>query len=186
MNMSLRLAAFILFVQISFHSDLFGQFAENGSPLKISVIPPSPEAASLGKYGENGVGYYTGVPEISIPIANVQGLRLSLPIDISYHSGGIKVEEVASRIGLGWSLNAGGVITRTVRGLPDDEANGWIGSNSNAEAYVANPLSTQFATVLADIANGLIDAEPDIFYFNFNKKSGRFEFDKKKAIVTIP
>ncbi|MBI3221123.1 MAG: RHS repeat protein [Bacteroidetes bacterium] len=184
--MSFRLAALTLIFQISFHSHLFGQFTENGSPLKISVIPPSPEAASLGKYGENGVGYYTGVPEISIPIANVQGLRLSLPIDISYHSGGIKVEEVASRVGLGWSLNAGGVITRTVRGLPDDEANGWIGSSFNPEAFLANPLSTQFATVLADIANGLIDAEPDIFYFNFNKKSGSFYFDKNKAVVTIP
>jgi hypothetical protein len=32
------------------------------------VIPPSPTAASLGVYGNFKVGYYSGTPDITIPI----------------------------------------------------------------------------------------------------------------------
>ena len=70
-------------------------------------IPNEPTAAALGEYGEVPVSLHTGVPNISIPIFEVKGKKLSLPISLSYHAGGIKVEEVASWVGLGWSLQAG-------------------------------------------------------------------------------
>jgi hypothetical protein len=33
-----------------------------------SLIPPTPEAASLGKYGASPVAMYTGIPSISVPL----------------------------------------------------------------------------------------------------------------------
>jgi hypothetical protein len=83
---------------------------------KANVIPPSPDAAALGKFVEVPVSYYTGIPQISIPIYTIQTGNIQLPISISYHAGGVKVEDVASRVGLGWALNAGGVISRSVVG----------------------------------------------------------------------
>jgi hypothetical protein len=47
--------------------------------------------------------------------------------------GGIKVEEVASSVGLGWAFNNGGVITRNVRGMPDDKT--YIGGSLPERAY---------------------------------------------------
>jgi hypothetical protein len=85
-----------------------------------NITTASPNAASLGKYGDYPVGYNTGVPQISIPIYTVKEGTLSLPVSISYHASGLKVMEAASSIGMGWSLNAGGVITRTVVGSADD------------------------------------------------------------------
>ena len=61
---------------------------------------------------------------ISIPIYTVQEGPLSLPIGLSYHASGIKVAEMASWVGSGWSLNAGGIISRTVQGIPDDAGSG--------------------------------------------------------------
>ena len=84
------------------------------------IMPPAPNTASLGKYVENPVGYYTGVPNISIPLYEIKEKNFSLPISLSYHAGGIKVEDVSSNVGLGWVLNAGGVITRVVKDIPDD------------------------------------------------------------------
>ena len=81
-----------------------------------AIIPPAPTSASLGKYGDIPVGFHTGTPNISIPLYQLQGRALSVPISLSYHAGGMKVEEVASWVGSGWSLNAGGVITRTTHG----------------------------------------------------------------------
>ena len=85
-----------------------------------NVSIASPTAASLGKYGDFPVSYNTGLPQISIPIYTVKAGSLSLPISLSYHASGLKVQEEASWVGAGWSLNAGGMITRTVVGAADD------------------------------------------------------------------
>src|SRR5580704_2162967 len=81
-----------------------------------SVSIASPTAASLGKFGDIPVSYHTGIPNISIPIYTVQAGALKLPISLSYHASGLKVQENASWVGAGWSLNAGGAITRSVVG----------------------------------------------------------------------
>src|SRR5579863_7043768 len=89
-----------------------------------NVSISSPTAASLGKYGDIPVSYNTGIPNISIPIYSVQAGSLKLPISLSYHASGLKVEEEAGWVGAGWALNAGGMITRTVIGAPDDQGLG--------------------------------------------------------------
>src|SRR5437588_10987505 len=66
------------------------------------AIPVSADAASLGKYGSIPVGEYTGVPNVSIPLYTIKSGDLTLPVSLSYHSGGFKVEEMASSVGLGW------------------------------------------------------------------------------------
>lgn len=87
----------------------------------------SPEAASLGEYGDVPVSYYTGTPQIEIPLATIQATGVEIPVKLTYHASGIKVNEVASWVGLGWSLRAGGTITRTVRGRPDEVGGGyWV------------------------------------------------------------
>ncbi len=83
------------------------------------IIPPSPEAAALGKYGDIPVSYYTGMANVSIPIYTIPLGELSVPINLNYSTNGIKVEEEASWAGLGWALQTGGVITRSVRDIDD-------------------------------------------------------------------
>ena len=83
------------------------------------VIPPSANAASLGRYGDIPVSYYVGLPNTPLNLYTIQSKDLSLPIALSYHHSGIKVEEEASNVGLGFSGNFGGVITRTIFGLDD-------------------------------------------------------------------
>src|SRR5688572_27352866 len=110
----------LLTLLIGSSSNLKGQ--DFKLPNKTAIA--SPTAASLGKYGDIPVGYHTGLPSISIPIHTVAEGPLQLPISLSYHAGGLKVMEAASFVGAGWSLNAGGVITRSVNGAPDDRGFG--------------------------------------------------------------
>ncbi|MEC5143655.1 hypothetical protein [Chitinophaga sp. 212800010-3] len=92
-----------------------------GPPSLSKVIPPSPEIASITRYGLYPVTMFNGLPGISIPIYNVNIRGFSLPISLDYHASGIKVDDLASWVGLGWNINAGGAITRTVMGVPDDD-----------------------------------------------------------------
>ncbi|MEL7146162.1 MAG: hypothetical protein AAFO69_07325, partial [Bacteroidota bacterium] len=87
---------------------------------EMSVIPPSPNATAFNQFIDQPVGHYTGVPSITVPIYTISMPQLSLPISLNYHAGGLKVGERSSWVGAGWSLNAGGSINRTVRGLPDE------------------------------------------------------------------
>jgi hypothetical protein len=97
----------------------FGQPTPDSFELK-TLVPPSPDAASLGKYGDIPVGYHTGVPGIAIPLYELKEGDVSVSLSLTYHASGIRVAEVASWVGLGWALNAGGVITRAVQHVPDE------------------------------------------------------------------
>ena len=90
------------------------------------VVMPSPTAASLGKYGDIPVSYNTGVPSIGIPIHTVTEGSVSLSISLNYHAGGLKVGEPSSWVGTGWSLQAGGIISRTIQGRADERENGYF------------------------------------------------------------
>lgn len=94
--------------------------ASSGSGLQPTTGIQSATAASLGKFGDIPVSLYTGTPNISIPLHEVNSRSLSIPLSMSYHASGIKVEEIAGWVGLGWALDTGGVITRTIRGIPDE------------------------------------------------------------------
>lgn len=77
---------------------------ECASPLQ-TILPLSPQAAALARYGEYPVSMATGVPDINIPIYTIRLGDFSLPIRLAYHSSGIRVDDVASIVGLGWSLD---------------------------------------------------------------------------------
>ena len=80
----------------------------------------APQAASLSKYAEYPVSYYNGLATISLPIYTIEYADISVPISLNYHGGGIKVSEEASWVGLGWTLNAGGVISHDIKGGDDE------------------------------------------------------------------
>lgn len=67
-----------------------------------------------------GVSEATGGVSMQFPLFTLNQDGFTLPISLSYQSNGFKVDAPASRCGLGWSLSAGGSITKVVCGLPDE------------------------------------------------------------------
>jgi YD repeat-containing protein len=145
------------------------------------VIPPPPDAAALGKYGDVPVTLNTGTAAISVPIYDIKTPRLSLPISLNYSCSGIKVNDFASWVGLEWSLDAGGMITRTIKNLDDFRGNGWYNSNVPKQ----NDITVNSGTFLANCIYKSQDTEPDIFFFNFCSNSGKFVFGDDKSPIII-
>ncbi|MEM8524808.1 MAG: DUF6443 domain-containing protein [Bacteroidota bacterium] len=157
--------------------------AQNPSTDPLSdIIPPGPTSASLGKYGNIPVGLHTGNPNISIPLIVAEGIHIDVPISVSYHSGGIRIEEVASWVGLGWSLNAGGVVTRTVRGKPD-ELGYFVGAPI---PDISSDLVSHYCYFEDVVKEETEDSEPDLFHFNFNGYVGELFFDQNKTAYHNP
>ncbi|MEM6805061.1 MAG: RHS repeat domain-containing protein, partial [Bacteroidota bacterium] len=140
------------------------------------VALPAPNAGALAKFEEIPVSHFTGIPNINIPLYILQEGSLSLPISLNYHASGIRLAETASWVGLGWSLSAGGSITRTVQSLPDDDIIGGF--------YRFGYLVDE--SYLGQIAQGNMDGEPDIFSFSFPGYSGKFYFGPDSTYHLVP
>ena len=157
--------------------------SENGyDQLVKETEPVSPQATTLQRFGEYPMDYSTGVPHISIPLYEVKLGNYNLPISIAYHASGIKVQDVASPVGLGWSLTAGGYIIRQEKSGVDkgqflfkseDEINNAV-DDQNFWYYLAS--SKQYNT------------EADRYAYCFNGKSGVFRYAilNGSDIRTIP
>lgn len=146
------------------------------------IIPPSPEATSLAKFTEVPVSHYTGLPTISIPIYTISSGGLDIPVSLSYHARGVRVAEIASRVGIGWSLNAGGAITRQIRGKADEGQYGYLTGNFY-ETFENN--SNTRMSVYTDVGNDEVDLVPDQFSFSFLGYSGKFIFDQKTGLPLV-
>lgn len=176
------------------------------------VIPPTPNAAALGKFGEIPVNYSTGIPSIGHPIYSWTKGKLSVNLGLNYHAGGVKVEDIASDVGLGWALTGVGRVSRTVRGVPDDDyINGYMHTpnlpqipthcydasqfynsspfqidNDNFNACIAVTTTNHpQSPLIRDIADNIRDGEQDVFSFNINGKSGKFFINKNKVPTLI-
>jgi len=161
---------FILFFSINIWAQ-----SENDPIFKPVPFPNAPNSALLGKFGNYGVSYFSGVPQISVPVYEIQAGSLQVPISFDYHASGIKVTDAASWVGLGWGLNAGGQISRVVKGRPDE--NGYLTGDMRPAANI-NRNSAAGQAYIYDVCASNVDAEPDVFSYDFGGKSGKFFFNR--------
>ena len=149
------------------------------------VIPPTPQAAALARYGEYPVSHSTGIPDISIPLYEIDLGGYKLPISISYHASGFRPDDVATPVGLGWVLNAGGAVTRTIMGAPDFYrlvVNDTIYRDFNSLDSYLKKLSQNggnIKSMLRTAAGGMeapYDTESDRYTYNIPGKSGVFRY----------
>lgn len=186
-----------LLLSLPFYS--FGQIRQ--------IVPPAPTSAGLGQYADIPVSNYTGVPSISIPLYTLRSGAIELPITLSYHASGIKVAQEASWVGLGWSLNAGGVITRQINGTDDFASWGYVRADSlppieqlndillsfnignpwgsDPPVFSFEPQFTDAYDQCERAEHGTLDTQPDIFFYNFLGYSGRAVFPKQSAASKV-
>lgn len=167
------------------------------------IIPPSPTVQNFMRYGEIPVDYSTGVPNINIPLYTVKGKKLVLPISLSYHASGIKVNDISSEVGLGWVLNAGGIVSRTINDIKDELRSG-IRTYSNSEQFlnaipnivydsfdpmcVCYPGSLNLEMYL-DTKNQNEDLMSDRYFYSLpDGTSGifRYNYPQENTLITLP
>ena len=146
----------------------------------MNFVPVSPNAASLGKFGNVPISYYTGIPSIEVPLYTIEQGTLKVPVKLAYHAGGIKVTELASWVGLGWGLHAGGSIMRNERGLSDDHSMGILNNGKTIDP------SSLTINDYYKAAKGSLDLESDEYIFNFSGASGKFILDQQGKANPIP
>ncbi|RXK82760.1 DUF5977 domain-containing protein [Filimonas effusa] len=175
------LAYAMLYALTLFFTAAFGQ--ETYSLPK--VINPSPQSMAFTRYGDYPMAAYTGLTDISVPLHNISGRKLSLPMSISFHASGRMANEINGVLGIRWTFNCGGLVTRTMKGNPDE----W----NYLTPYTVNPNhepsfdELYSACTDGKISNGYTkpyyDSELDIFSYALpNGKQGHFVLKNENGV----
>ncbi|TKC04534.1 hypothetical protein FA048_19535 [Pedobacter polaris] len=155
-----------------------------------NVAQPGPEGSKFANYFSTLVNESTGNAQIEIPIYNLVVDGVTVPITLSYHTSGVKVTDLSGSVGLGWSLNAGGGIYRSINGLPDEKKDGSPSTFLNDNGFspgsylsLLNNVNSYYAqTILKSFANNNYDINQDDYSYNFLNRSGQLFFNVSQQL----
>ena len=157
--------------------------SESGAedPLVPQVIPLSPQSAVYQKYLNHKINECTGIPDIRIPLYELEVRGLKIPIVLSYHASGIKAHQYDGDVGAGWSLNVGGFkVMRSVYGGEDERVDRysyttWESNYANLDGYTSTAQQRMDKdTYLSRFVLGAQDGEHDHFSYILPSSSGHF------------
>ena len=129
------------------------------------------------------------MPDISVPIYEVPVGDFKLPFSLHYHAAGIRPDQHPGWVGMGWNLNTGGVVSRTVKGKPDDcnvKNHTYLmnmGYYFHSETLNTPQWNTQDYLKATAQSHGGTDFEPDEFDFNFLDYHGKFMLNSDKTWI---
>lgn len=196
--MKARILLFLILTGSLFYQQSFAQMSNSNEPAR-----PSADTWNLTQHGKIQPTLYTGTLNLSVPFYHYQDSDFSIPISFDYATNGLLVNDIEGVLGLGWTLNAGGFVSREIKGLPDDldatvlvltntpktvksfyklhtsglsESSMWYLYTGN-RSFMNRPMFYTTSTV-----DDLYEAQPDIFHFNFMGYSGTFHLGFNRKI----
>ncbi|MEI9920688.1 MAG: hypothetical protein WDO14_18135 [Bacteroidota bacterium] len=175
---TLRLAAMvvILFAGLNVHAQ-----SDQEKLDKVAIpqmLPATPEVTAFMKVGFGTANMSTGAASTNIPLYTIKLKDFQFPISLSYSTQGLKADEFSSRVGLGWALNANGMLSRSVHGIPDE----W-GTRENPpvtfpdNSNLPNDTVVTFYEKGADPTMSGVDMQVDEFNYHMNGHTGSFVLD---------
>ncbi|QSS96314.1 RHS repeat protein [Psychroflexus sp. ALD_RP9] len=203
--LSILIVLFFYYTALAQNSN---QQSQINPPQLPNIVPPSPSVANLMRFDELPVNYYTGQPDISLPLVSAQSKDFSIPISLSYSTLGNRVDERSGIVGTGWSISGDIVISRTVMGIRDDKyptqapfnygiyftgyeefgING-IPNTESFENYLWNTEgfgSSKYPIDLySNYKRGGFDKEYDLFHLNLNGLNAKFIITKQNNAYKV-
>ena len=129
----------------------------------------TPEASAFKKYGEELVNEYTGTADITIPLYTIKCKDIEIPLVLRYDASGIKVEQEASWVGLGWNLMVGGCINYVCAGAHDQYNHSYISDQTWTEYLTTTHTfsgGTQHFSYSNDDINTWMETVPHSYAFD--------------------
>ncbi|MDO6812240.1 hypothetical protein [Tenacibaculum soleae] len=177
----LLLSVFVMLVTYASAQDVYYEDFLNSSIYIASQVignsaPQPPDASAFQKVNFVPVSNYTGRANVEVPIYTITSGSMNIPISLSYNTSGVKVNDMASSVGMNWSLNAGGMISKVTKGI-DDFRPLRLGSNALGgylnRVYYSSTSPMQYEQ----------DVEPDVFTASAPGLSTRYICSSKLSYI---
>jgi len=168
----------------------YGQ--QNGGTNPDSKMLGTPAAVNTGSMsGLYSPNLYDGSANIHIPIYDFRTDAGQFGVSLGYNTRGVRVDELASPVGLHWNLIAEGSIQRVVKGLPDELSavypdTLWMNGNIKYTRFKGR-LGGSFDNA-TEMADPLVfrDPESDDFIVSAGGLSFTFNIGTGRQIYTNP
>lgn len=159
---------------------------------QVTLPIMTPEAATLGRFGAYPISYYTGTPDVTVPLHTLKVHDIEIPIYLQYEGRGFIPNRDSGKVGHDWTLVAGGLITRSVKGIADEmekyvevdsyESNTHLHNNGllygireiDKQHYDNQGIKTLSEFNSSNKPQNPYELEPDMFTFHFGKHQGQF------------
>ena len=140
----------------------------------------SPQAFTMLTTGSIRPDLNTGTLKVSVPIYEWKDEDFKIPLNLIYSTNGFKPSRPTGIVGLGWSFQLGGVISRQIIGIDDLLHGGYYRKSSSS--YTSEQLYQLLPNFYHDADKGTTmiggyETNPDLFHFNFLNHSGSFMID---------
>lgn len=158
----------------------------------------SPSVNGIEKNNLSTIDHYTGKVDVSLPIYTIKTGNITYPINLVYNTGGIKVDQLASDVGLGFIIPTA-LITRTINHANDFDNTGSLELQTDYNTYsqddkdhdipiedekVGYFLAKETDWVISHISS--VDYLPDTYHFySGNGQSTNFFFEDLFTPVEI-
>ena len=87
-------------------------------------IPPSPQAVAFNRLGNYQVDNNYGMPDISIPLYEIDFHGYKIPLTLRYEASPLKPGYNYDVTGLGWTLSGNSCVSRIIKDVADECATG--------------------------------------------------------------
>jgi YD repeat-containing protein len=148
---------------------------------KDIVHPKSPAVDGLYQYSQFPIDHSSGAVNIDIPVHTIKSGRIELPVSISYHTSGIKVQDIASEIGLGWNLNFGYSVQ-----VSEEETKIYPYSikryKNTSSALAATNINEDWLNEMKNSADGYYPSRHTIYQFSCANLSGTFFYNDSNQL----
>ncbi|WP_421806106.1 hypothetical protein [Flagellimonas sp.] len=148
----------------------------------------NPTSFEMSRFDLAPVNKYTGKANVVFPLCSIEIDDKEIAFSLSYDTGGVRVAQEASWVGLGWNLGGIPVITHQINQRSD------IGNNlSKNTGYCFEPsipeggITDEYAQWVASSPNipyGQPDTQPDVFVASLIGSTVKYQL-KKESNNTI-
>ena len=145
----------------------------------IQQYAPTPQALSVVKGGQVNVNGNTGKMSLQVPVGEYSDRDFTIPISLDYSYDGFKPASPSGAAGLGWSLSAGGCISREIVGVDDFGEYGYYYAShySSLTIYNMQHSVSLIEEILQPTLGDSHETTSDIYHFSFPGHSGSFVID---------
>lgn len=127
-------------------------------------VPTSPQAAAFSKYGDIEINHSTGIPDISIPLFEINHRGYKVPLTLKYNPLPLRPGYNYDVYGHGWGLSVSSCISRTIEYLPDEWKDFKIETDKLSDRYESHKADIMKINLGHDIFNAVL---PDGSSFEF-------------------
>lgn len=200
----MKISRYIVFVMLLYPVRLFSQEVGDTTDIDMSDsimvlsdspeadqhyllpdTPPSPQAVAFNRLGDYEVSNNYGVPDISIPLFEIDFHGYKIPLALHYEAMPMKSGYNYDVTGLGWTLSGNSCVSRTIKDRADELSPYSFSSPFKLDSFGDNTVSgwdysgyINDANFQYDSYNVVLPSGRTIPFFMYKNDNGVMQFDK--------